>query len=59
MSCNIVAPAAAELIQAPPAASACALFLDACGSSGLCQLRELTVTWKALCAKVCALKSAA
>ncbi len=58
VSCNILSAAAAELIQAPPAASACGLFLKV-GSSGLCQLRDIDRDMEKLCARVCALKSAA
>ena len=50
ISCNVVTPAIAEMIQTAPAARAGAVFLQ-CGSGGLRELRENDRDIEALCAE--------
>jgi 3-oxoacyl-(acyl-carrier-protein) synthase len=52
VECNVVTPALAELIQAPPAARACALFLQRGGGGR--PLAENDRDMEALCAAFCA-----
>jgi len=56
VSCNVVTPAVAEMIQSPPAARASALFLQ-CGGDGLRELRENDRDIESLCAVICARNS--
>jgi len=51
VSCDVVTPPAAEVIQETPATTACALFL-ARGSNGLHALREIDRDMKLLCDKI-------
>jgi len=56
ISCNVVTPALAEMIQSPVAAGASALFLQRCGG-GLRELLENDRDIESLCALVCARNS--
>ncbi|MGZ4963901.1 MAG: hypothetical protein ACXWKG_00580 [Limisphaerales bacterium] len=56
VSCNVVTPAVAEIIQSPSAARASALFLQR-GSGGLRELLEIDRDIESLCAVVCARNS--
>jgi 3-oxoacyl-(acyl-carrier-protein) synthase len=56
VSATVVSPALAQLISAPAAASACALFLQR-GGDGLHALAEIGRDMETLCAKFCARKS--
>jgi 3-oxoacyl-(acyl-carrier-protein) synthase len=55
--CDVISPAAAKMIQALPAASACALFLKR-GGDGLRELQEFDRDMKSLCALISQTKSA-
>jgi 3-oxoacyl-(acyl-carrier-protein) synthase len=57
VSCDVVSAAAAEIIQTPAAARACALLLKR-GSDGRHVLRENDRDMESLCAVICARKSA-
>lgn len=50
--CEVISPALAKIIQAAPAANACALFLTRCGEGGLHELREFDRDMELLCAKL-------
>jgi 3-oxoacyl-(acyl-carrier-protein) synthase len=50
--CNVVTPALAELIQAPPVARACALFIQL-GGEGWRELQENDRDIESLCAAFC------
>jgi 3-oxoacyl-(acyl-carrier-protein) synthase len=54
--CNVVTPALAEMIQAPPSAHASALFLQR-GGEGLRELQENDRDIETLCAAFCAQNS--
>ena len=56
VECDVVTPAVAGLIQAPPAARACALFVQR-GGAGLHELRENDRDIEPLCAVLCRSKS--
>ena len=49
--CEVISPALAKLIQAAPAANACALFLTR-GEGGLHELREFDRDMESLCARL-------
>jgi hypothetical protein len=57
VECNVVTPAVAAMIQVPPAAWACALFVQRSGA-GLYELRENDRDIESLCAVLCRSKSA-
>lgn len=56
ISCNVVSPTAGKLIQAAPAASACAIFLRN-NNGGVLELREFDRDMKSLCANFCRRKN--
>ena len=57
--CEVVSPAIAKTISVSAAATACAIFLNGAeGAPGLRELREFDRDMKALCALLCAAKSA-
>jgi 3-oxoacyl-(acyl-carrier-protein) synthase len=57
VACDVVSPAAAEMIRGAAAATACALFLQR-GGAGLHVLREIDRDMKLLCDKISSQKSA-